>query len=73
MRNPCTRCLELDFCQEGKYGEPCIRRRQFEEYVGAIRLRIWQESERLKSEKEGDVVAGDKGKGQLREGNPYPD
>lgn len=65
MRNPCTRCLELSFCQEGKYGEPCYRRRLFESYLEAVRRSVAEKTSRLRSKEEGDMVAGDQSKGQI--------
>lgn len=48
MKNPCGRCVELDFCQEGTYGEPCKKRVIYEEYMKRIRRDIQEKSLRQK-------------------------
>jgi len=62
MRNPCKHCLELDFCREGTYGEPCIRRRLFEEKIAAIRQEVIDTVMRQKEKRGGAGVERDKSK-----------
>lgn len=70
MRNPCTRCLELDFCREGRWGVPCRRREIFNENTKAIRRQIAESMYGHNSGKGGGAIEENKGKRQIRKGNP---
>ncbi len=65
MNNPCSQCLELDYCQEGKYGIPCIRKVMFEEFVTRIRNDILDKTARNREQKEGETDERNQGERQV--------